>query len=567
MIIRKTREHIRKSKYHLAIGFILMGLMTGIWVILHPTSTVKAFTLQPLQAGNQPIGIAKGTIPGRVVWIHNPEATNEDCTNSSGDLWYESSNTDQTVVNNMVSTGIRKMTGAATDAAAWDSIFHYYNRTHDRGDVGYTTGEKIVIKINLNGGDACSNINTSPQVCYSILDQLINNAGVSQPNISIGDPNFQCGSATWDACHPTFPNVRYWGNFGSGRSSVIKSTEKVFKLSSGDWDLNIPQDYVDATYMINIPVFKKHHRAGISLCCKNHFGSIAVFTGGASLLHPYLPCPEATGEAANGSYGVYRVFVDIMGHKDLGGKTILYLIDGLWGSVNWGHPAVKWEMSPFSNDWPSSLFLSQDPVAIESVCFDFLYHEFDEDHPTEGIDKMSENAGPFPHFPGTDDYLHQAADPTKWPAGFEYDPEDDGTILTSLGTHEHWNNATEKEYSRNLGTGNGIELLYVYGTTDINAPVADSYQKFISHPNPFIGSTSIHYKLDLLSDIKLFIYNSEGKIIHSVALKSQNAGEYDYRWDSNNSNTVTPAGTYFCNIEITNNQGKSTITGKMICLN
>ena len=33
----------------------------------------------------------------------------------------------------------------------------------------------------------------------------------------------------------------------------------------------------------------------------------------------------------------------------------------------------------------------------------------------------------------------------------------------SQGVHEHWNNATDKQYTRNLGTGNGIELKYITG--------------------------------------------------------------------------------------------------------
>ena len=47
------------------------------------------------------------------------------------------------------------------------------------------------------------------------------------------------------------------------------------------------------------------------------------------------------------------------------------------------------------------------------------------------------------------------------PSGTFYDPEHDGIAMASQGVHEHWNNATEKQYTRNLGTGNGIELLYV----------------------------------------------------------------------------------------------------------
>ncbi len=31
--------------------------------------------------------------------------------------------------------------------------------------------------------------------------------------------------------------------------------------------------------------------------------------------------------------------------------------------------------------------------------------------------------------------------------------------MESLGVHEHWNNATDKQYSRNLGKRQGIELV------------------------------------------------------------------------------------------------------------
>jgi hypothetical protein len=36
-----------------------------------------------------------------------------------------------------------------------------------------------------------------------------------------------------------------------------------------------------------------------------------------------------------------------------------------------------------------------------------------------------------------------------------------GKRLPSMGVHEHWNNPSEKKYSRNLGTGNGIELVLI----------------------------------------------------------------------------------------------------------
>jgi hypothetical protein len=58
-----------------------------------------------------------------------------------------------------------------------------------------------------------------------------------------------------------------------------------------------------------------------------------------------------------------------------------------------------------------------------------------------------------------DNYLHEAALANKPPSGVRYDPEGDGTGLDSLGVHEHWNNPADRKYSRNLGTGNGIELI------------------------------------------------------------------------------------------------------------
>jgi len=47
------------------------------------------------------------------------------------------------------------------------------------------------------------------------------------------------------------------------------------------------------------------------------------------------------------------------------------------------------------------------------------------------------------------------------PSGTTYDPTLTGQPSASLGVHEHWNSATAKAYSRNLGTGEGIELVSI----------------------------------------------------------------------------------------------------------
>jgi hypothetical protein len=58
-----------------------------------------------------------------------------------------------------------------------------------------------------------------------------------------------------------------------------------------------------------------------------------------------------------------------------------------------------------------------------------------------------------------DNYLHEAALAHQPPSKTCYAPEGDGKRLQSLGVHEHWNNPAQKQYSRNLGTGAGIELV------------------------------------------------------------------------------------------------------------
>jgi hypothetical protein len=104
------------------------------------------------------------------------------------------------------------------------------------------------------------------------------------------------------------------------------------------------------------------------------------------------------------------------------------------------------------------MFMSLDPVAIESVGYDFLRTEWDGVHKHDAVNNQWEA---MPNAYGVEDYIHQAADPANWPEGVVYDPDNSGKPVPVLGVHEHWNNPIDKQYSRNLGTGNGIELVSI----------------------------------------------------------------------------------------------------------
>jgi hypothetical protein len=145
------------------------------------------------------------------------------------------------------------------------------------------------------------------------------------------------------------------------------------------------------------------------------------------------------------------------------------LIDGLYAGKHAKERSPrKWNSSPFNGDWSSSLLVSQDPVAIDSVGFDFLWTEWDD----------------APHRSGTTDYLVEAALADDPPSGTFYDPDHQGNVvrLASLGVYEHWNNPTDKQYSVNLGTGKGIELIKL--SRAVSNAAATEYSQFLLHSLP-----------------------------------------------------------------------------------
>jgi hypothetical protein len=304
---------------------------------------------------------------------------------------------------------------------------------------------------------------TTPFTVHALLHHLVNVAGVAQSDIYIGDPRSHVWKHTYDYLTVDFPDVNYVDKDPSKASygryimtetedSVIVYSDKGTVMKSAVKD-KLFKEMAEADYLISLAALKAHARAGITLTTKNHFGSHT--RDAASHLHPSLVAPENdtpidVGDYPTVGFNKYRVFVDIMGHEMLGGNTLLFFIDGLWGGPEATKPPEKFQSMPFEGDWTSSIILSQDPVALESVCFDILRYEYNNP------DDIKEYR---PHMFGATDYLRQAADPANWPDDITYDPEDDGTPLKSLGVHEHWNTYLDKQYTRNMGYPTGIELI------------------------------------------------------------------------------------------------------------
>ncbi len=487
-VFRKAKQLLRESRLAWACVCLVIASVMGLVSLVHlPERLARAG--EPW-GPHGPIGQAKGIHPGRVVWVHDPDATDWEGYNSPRH-WWQDDCTDLSVVEKMVSQAIRGVAGINNDAAAWDAIFRYFNTERGREDAGYQAGERIAIKINLTtcaakwaNVDALTydkkssvqnTIDNAPQMVLALLRQLVGTAGVDQNDITIGDPTCMVPNYCWDMLYPEFPNVHYLDNYGgSGRTRAEFSDVPLYwSTSEADRKVQdyIPVSFAQADYIINFAILKGHS-SGVTLCAKNHYGSLIRTPH--CYLRPDLPGlpPEGqflayynmhfslpnAGRSPTWSPGIahYRSLVDLMGHSELGGKTVLYLIDGLYGGYYAAAHPYKWESWPFNGDWPSSILASQDPVAIDSVGYDFVNAEWP--------DVVRYGHSPAPKYDmggGAEDYLHEAALADDPPSGTFYDPDHYGdvTALESLGVHEHWNNEIDKQYSRNLGTGEGIELL------------------------------------------------------------------------------------------------------------
>lgn len=560
---RKARESFVQSRWLRAVPLLAAAFFCALLTLPRDERPVYADT-RSLIGPNQPVGVARGIFPGRVVWVWDNSSTNENCSNVFGNGWFLPVNTNMNVVASMAADLVNNLTGKTTVSDSWNLLFAHYNSTHGRGEAGYATGEKIFIKVNCVSASSSTleedytikntsrygMAETSPQFVLAMLRQLVNECGIRQEDISVGDPLKHLYKHVYDLWHGEFPNITYIDYRGAyGRTKPVYGSQVSIYYSdrgtvlrensipvTGDY---YPTALMNATYLINIAAFKGHARAGVTFCAKNHFGSQS--RSSASHLHQGLVSPDKV--PARTGYGLYRIQVDLMGHRHLGEKTVLFVVDGLWGGSEANDPPRKFAMTPFNGDWTSSLFASQDDVALESVCLDFLKTEFTQSNPY----------GSYPQIYGVDDYLLQAADSSFWPAGVAYDPEKDGTRIGSLGVFEQWNNPSAKQYTRNLHTGNGIELITIdRTTTSVTGPqvaTASGFALHGSYPNPFNGQATIRYELPASSRVTVVVYNALGQRAATLVDETQDAGTHHVRWNARDAReTPLPSGMYLCRV-------------------
>ncbi|MDE5814657.1 MAG: DUF362 domain-containing protein [Muribaculaceae bacterium] len=384
-------------------------------------------------APNQPIGKGIGAVPGRVAWVHAPGVAKWDGRTG---LWVEDRWNDQKLADEMINETVTVIGGKSNAKEGWDAMFRNFNTRHAKGSKGYKKGEKIAIKLNLNNAITHRDtieLNSSPFVTLALVRSLVNEGGVRPSDIIVCEPSRAITDSIYFKIYREFPEVTFIDNIGGeGRQKCEYYPEALtYSIDNGKMARGLAKCIVDADYVINSALLKTHSGPGVTLTGKNWYGATDIALQWRKNAHN-----NVSQDKRNGKPG-YKTFVDFISHPHLGGKCLLFLIDGTYGSrdVN-GAPYPKWQKEPFNNDWACSIIASQDPLAADAVGMDMIIGEWPE----------------FGSLNYCDEYLREAASIPNAPSGTTYMA--DGQPLTEpLGLMEHWNNSEERHYE-------AIDLVY-----------------------------------------------------------------------------------------------------------
>lgn len=405
--------------------------------------TVPALPYDGTFPQHEPMGTGVGAMPGRVAWAHDPDSVNWD---GSG-YWWELSHFDEAAIQTMVDKSIASLGGKSTAKEGWQALFAY------KSDGGYRAGEKIAIKANINGsavmdddisGETAMSY-TNPVLLKVLLTSLVREAGVAPADITVYDVSRLFPDYMVEMC--TQGDLRGVNFVGRNNGVADESASIIWSHEFSGRVNYLPTCVTEAKYVINLANLKGHSY-GITLCGKNHFGSFingnAMRPPEGANLHQWLTRDEM---------GIYSPLVDLMANADLGGKTVLYMLDALICAPSEGASITKenatWQQQPFNGGFTASVFVSQDPVAIDSVGADFLSNEPTVTQYNRAVASAN-----------NENYPHEAGLVGNAPSGTAY-TDSQGHTVSNLGVHEHWNNSAEKKYSQNLGKDGGIELIQV----------------------------------------------------------------------------------------------------------
>jgi uncharacterized protein (DUF362 family) len=233
---------------------------------------------------------------------------------------------DAAVVQVMVNEGIMNYTGRSTVGEAWKSLFP-----------GITKNSIIGLKVNTLF--STRNTGTHPQVAYAVAE------GLKQMDFS-GTPYPENNIIIFDFHQNYLITQGYTMNTGTTGIRCYPSSQYTsYDFDIGGVNVKLTKIITETiNYMVNIAYLKHHFLSGVSLCLKNHYGS--------------LQNPEISPLMHDASkYGSPYISA-ISALEPVRMKQKFCIIDGLFGVTANGPSGVPTVI-------PDKLIMGQDIVAVD----------------------------------------------------------------------------------------------------------------------------------------------------------------------------------------------------------
>jgi uncharacterized protein (DUF362 family) len=342
-VYSKYRILIRRMSRRAAVACLCVAVGVCATVLVVRVGNVLGIST-PVHT-HSPIGTGTPT----VVSVYDEDVSNWI---SQTDYWNYVS---QGTVDAMMTQAITALTGTATTNQAWQDILP-----------SYSPGDTIAIKVNFNNEIEASDLNSLPQPVVALINQL-KLFGFAESDITVYDTSRRISSATTNSIHyffrnlieSTFPGV----NIVDKDTPNRLSTNQFSTYSTIDGIVSTPYAQIldDVDYLINMPIMRAHGGAGITFGFKNHYGSIEriTFGGGVEPLHDGL-APTHPGYSDTG-----EPMVELNSLSVIRDKTVLVVGDGIYSH--------SYSNTQPPNLNPEVILMSKDPVAADSVMFDYFH--------------------------------------------------------------------------------------------------------------------------------------------------------------------------------------------------
>jgi len=280
---------------------------------------------------------AIGQSGSKVTWVQDSRAAGSWGSDFSARV-------DSVVAQEMMDLAIKQYANSDSVSQSWQIIFENFNGS------GYQNDQKIAIKLNFNNVWQQNQHNPNYQVVNALLQQLVNEVGISQSNIILYDISrpfeyFATQQQFRDGITARFPEV------------LLNPDKSVCGDPIWQGEVYLACVLRDTDYLVNMPLLRVHGGASATLSLKNHFGSIDN--------------PSALHLGRFQKYdGVYSVEY-LNAQPWIRDKHLLTIADAIWGLKS-GNEEGDPSSSDGMNPPPNSIFISEDPVAVDSVMIDFI---------------------------------------------------------------------------------------------------------------------------------------------------------------------------------------------------